>query len=89
MISKEAIAGVAIIIVIMVVVFATTGIYGLAYIGIAFVLVIISINLFSRKSIRAKTGAVIINPDLIFKILLPKKYKKAIKDLEKKSKADE
>lgn len=59
-----------------------TELYGILYLGITFIVTIISINLFTRKSIGAKTGAVILNTDLIYKILMPNKYKKAIRELE-------
>lgn len=82
--NKEALIGAAVILLIFAAVAAATGIYGIIYLGLAFVVAVISINLFSRKSAVVKTGAVILNTDLIYKILMPKKYKKAIEELDKK-----
>lgn len=82
--NKETIVGVAVILVIFGVIAGVTGLYGVFYIGLAFIVAMISIFLFSRKSAVAKTGAVILNTDLIYKILMPKKYKSEIKELEEK-----
>ena len=84
--TKETIIGATIVIIVFAVIGAATGVYGIFYIGLAFIVAIFSINIFSRKSVTAKTGAVVINTDLIYKILIPKKYKKAIKELANKEK---
>ena len=83
-INKEAIIGIIVTLSAFAIVAALTGIYGILYIGLGFIIVVISLNLFPRKSLVAKTSAVIINTDLIYKILMPKKYKKKIKELEEK-----
>jgi len=83
-ISKETIIGILVVFTILGIIAAATGLYGVVYIGVAFVIAIVSINLFSRKSAVAKTGAVILNTDLIYKILMPRKYRKAIEDLKEK-----
>lgn len=85
-INKEATIGAAVILLIFVVIAGVTGIYGIIYLGLAFVLAVISINLFSHKSLAAKTSAIILNTDLIYKILMPRKYKKTIKELEEHEK---
>jgi len=85
-INKEIIIGIIVTLSAFALIAALTGIYGILYIGLGFVVVIISLNLFSRKSLAAKTGAVVINTDLIYKILMPRKYKKGIKELEEKEK---
>ena len=86
--NKDAIVGIIIVLTMFGIIAAVTGLYGVYYLGLAFVFAIISINLFSRKSATAKTGAVIINTDLIYKILMPNKYKKAIKALEEKESSE-
>ena len=83
-INKEAIIGIIVTLSAFAIVAALTGIYGILYIGIGFIIVVVSLNLFSRKSLAAKTSAVVINTDLIYKILMPRKYKKEIKELEEK-----
>ncbi|WP_134081330.1 hypothetical protein [Thiohalophilus thiocyanatoxydans] len=83
-INKETIIGVVVFLVAFGAIAAATGLYGVIYIGLAFVLAVISINLFSRKSVLAKTGAVVLNTDLIYKVLMPRKYKSAIKELKEK-----
>ena len=83
-INKEIIIGIIVTLSALSIIAVSTGLYGILYLGLSFVVVIISINLFSRKSLVAKTSAVILNTDLIYKILMPKKYKKEIKDLEEK-----
>jgi len=83
-INKEATIGIIVTISIFAIIAALTGIYGIFYVGVGFVITVVSLNLFSRKSLTAKTSAVIINTDLIYKILMPKKYKNEIKELEKK-----
>ena len=76
----------------MLIVFAVIGtvigIHGFFYLGLALIIAIISINLFSRKSVAARTSAVVLNTDLIYKILMPSKYRKAIKELESKEKQE-
>ena len=82
--NNEITIGLLVILIILGVIAAVTGIYGVIYLGLVFVIAVISINLFSRKSTLSKTGAVILNTDIIYKILMPKKYKKAIRELEEK-----
>jgi asparagine N-glycosylation enzyme membrane subunit Stt3 len=82
--NKEVIVGIATLFVMVALVAVLTGIYGIIFLGVTFLVAAISINLFSRKSATAKTGAVILNTDLIYKILMPRKYKAAIKELKEK-----
>jgi len=86
--KKEVLLGILITLIICTVIAAITGIYGLIFIGISFVVVIISLNLISKKSVAAKTSAVILNTDLIYKILMPQKYKKELKTLQEKENHD-
>ncbi|WP_455219644.1 hypothetical protein [Kaarinaea lacus] len=87
-ITKEALTGIIVLLAVLAVIAITTGIYGIFYMGLALIIAIVSVNIFSRKSVAAKTGAVVLNTDLIYKILMPNKYKKAIKELENKEKHD-
>lgn len=64
-----------------------TGWYGLFYLGLTLVVAIISMHLFARKSALSKLAAVVMNTDLIYKILMPRKYRKAIRDLRDKESA--
>ena len=83
-INKEAIIGIVVTLSAFALIAALTGIYGIFYLGFMFVAVTITLNLFLKKSLIAKTTAVILNTDIIYKILMPKKYKNAIKELEEK-----
>ncbi len=80
-ISKEAVVGIFVTLIAVGALAFATGIYGILYVGFAFVFMVVSIKLFFRKSVASKAGAVIINPDIAYKILMPSKYKKAIKEL--------
>jgi hypothetical protein len=82
--NKETLVGIAAMLVIVGTIATATGWYGILYLGFAYVLVVISLKLFFRKSIAAKTGAVILNTDIAYKILMPSKYKKAVKELRQK-----
>lgn len=84
--NKETTIGIIVASSVLGVVAAVTGFYGIVYIGLAFVVAVISIYLFSRKSLVAKTSAIILNTDLMYKILMPRKYKKAIRDLDENKK---
>lgn len=87
-ISKEATVGIVVVLAVLGVISATTGIYGILYLGIAYVLTVISIKLFFHKSVPSKVGAVILNTDIAYKILMPSKYKKALKELESKQQSE-
>ena len=84
-INNEITIGIIVTLGVLALVTYLTGIYGILYIGLAFIVVIISLNLFSKKSLVAKTFAVILNTDLIYKILMPKRYKNEIKELKENS----
>ena len=80
--NKETIIGIIATLSFFGIIAVISGVYGVFYLGFALVIAVLSIGLFSRKSTLAKTGAVVLNTDIIYKILMPKKYKKAIKELE-------
>jgi len=79
--NKEAVIGSIVALLVIILVASITGLYGVLYIGVALLFTIISISLFTKKSVSAKAGAVILNPSILFKVLLPNKYKKAIEEL--------
>lgn len=83
-INKETAIGILVFFVAFGAIAAVTGVYGVIYVGLAFVFAVISVSLFSRKSVLAKTGAVVLNTDLIYKILMPRKYKNEITALKEK-----
>jgi len=83
-INKEIIIGIVVTLSAFALISVLTGIYGIFYLGFMFVAVTITLNLFFKKSLIAKTTAVVLNTDIIYKILMPKKYKNAIKELEEK-----
>lgn len=84
--NKEIIVGIIATLSFFGFIAVVSGVYGVLYLGVAFVITVASINLFTRKSVTAKVSAVVLNTDIMYKILMPKKYKKAIKDLEAKKK---
>ena len=79
--NKETTIGLIAVLVIISVVETVTGIYGFVYLGLALLISVVSMYLFARKSMSAKTTAIALNPNILYKFLLPKKYKKAIKEL--------
>ncbi len=80
--KKEIIVGITVVLTVLIIITVATGIYGVLYIGVGIIVAIISINLFSNKSTLSKTTAVIINTDIIYKILMPNKFKKEIDKLK-------
>lgn len=52
--SKEVLTGIIVTLTIFTVIAAITGLYGLIFIGISFVVVIISLNLISKNQSRPK-----------------------------------
>ena len=83
-INNEAIIGIIVTLCAFVIIAALTGVYGVLYIGLVIIAVAITLNLFFKKSLAAKATAVILNTDILYKLLMPKKYKNAIKELEEK-----
>jgi len=83
--NKEAIIGLIVALLVIALITSITGLYGVLYIGLALVFTVISISLFTKKSVSAKASAVILNPSILFRVLLPKKYKKAIEELNEQA----
>ena len=84
--TREAAVGVAVLTGIVCAIGLATGWYGLLYLGLALVIAVISIRLFTGSSF-SKSAAVVLNTDLIYKILMPRKYKRAIGKLRDKESA--
>jgi len=82
--NKEALIGLIVVILVMAVILAVTGTYGILYIGLLAIFTLVSIKLFMQKSSLSKISAVIINTEILYKFLMPKKYKQAIKELKAK-----
>jgi len=82
--NKEPLIGLIVVILAIAVLLAVTGTYGILYIGLLILFTLISIKLFIQKSSVSKVSAVIINTDILYKLLMPKKYKQAINDLKEK-----
>jgi hypothetical protein len=81
---KEFVAGVVFILFVVVLVWSVGGSSGLIRTGIA--ILVASIALFLLSSIRSIPK--ILNPDLVVKLLVPRKYRDAIQELEKTDKKD-
>jgi len=86
--NKEFIAGSIFIFIAVFLVWLVGGTIGLIRIGVAILLAWIALYLLNKKSIIARTGAMILNPDLLVKLLMPRKYRNAIQELEKTEKRD-
>ena len=81
---KEFVAGVVFILFVVVLVWSVGGSSGMMRTGI--VILAASIALFFLSSIRSIPK--ILNPDLVVKLLVPRKYRNAIQELEKTEKKD-
>lgn len=81
--NKELLVGISVVIAMITVVGYVSGIYGLIYVGLTIVVGLFALFLFSRQSKVAKFGAVLVFPEIVTKLLMPKSTKQAIKDLEK------
>ena len=82
--KNETIVGILVFITILLVIYATFDLEFLIYFIIMFIFASIAIRLYTKKSLLAKTGAILIYNDLLFKLLMPRKYKKEITKLEEK-----
>ena len=81
---KEFVAGVVFILLVVVLAWSVGGSSGLMRTGIA--ILVASIALFLLSSIRSIPK--ILNPDLVVKLLVPRKYRDAIQELENTEKKD-
>jgi len=86
--NREFIAGIVFILLAVLLVWLTGGTIGLIRIGIVILLAWIALYLLNKKSIIARTGAMILNPDLLVKLLMPRKYRNAIEELKKTENKD-
>jgi len=82
--NKESLIGLIIIFLAVVIISALTGTYGIIYIGLLVFFALISIKLFIKKSPLSKISAVIINNDILYKLLMPNNYKQEINNLKEK-----
>ena len=82
--NKEFVAGIVFILLVVVLVWLVGGSSGLIRTGIA--ILVASIALFFLSSIRSIPK--ILNPDLLVKLLVPRKYRDALQELEKAEKKD-
>ncbi len=82
--TSEIAIGIVVFTVIACAIGLATGWYGVLYLGLALIVAVISIHLFSRKSVLSKFAGVVLNTDLIYRILMPRKYARAIRELREK-----
>ena len=83
--NKETIVGVIAFLAFLLVIHFVLGLDFLIYFSLVFLVAVVAMHLFYKKSLIAKTGAIIIYNDLLFKLLIPKKYKKQIMGLKEKN----
>lgn len=81
-VGKDFIAGTIFILITVLLVWWVGGQAGLLRVGIAVFVAWIALYLLS------KTGAMNLKPDLLVRFLMPRKYRKALKDLEETEKKE-
>ncbi|MGW8248987.1 MAG: hypothetical protein ACWGOV_12860 [Acidiferrobacterales bacterium] len=86
--TKEFIAGIVFILLVVLLVWWVGGQAGLIRVGIAVIVAWIALFLLNKRSILSKTGAMILKPDLLVRFLMPRKYREAIKQLEETEKKE-
>ena len=80
--KKEAFVGFFSFSIIVLIIYFTLDWFFLIYFLILLIFTAIAIYLFSKKSLFAKTGAIILNHDILFKVLMPRKYRIQIKEID-------
>lgn len=84
--NKDTAVGIVLVTLIVFLVGYAAGVHGLLYVGITVVIGMLALLLYSSKSKASKIGGVVLFPELLTKLLMPKSIKKAIKNLEKNEK---
>ena len=84
--SKESVIGALMVAAAVAGAALVTGWSGVIYLGLSLLVAIVSVHLFARNSVLAKSVAVVFNTDLIYTILMPRNYKKAIRQLDEPNK---
>lgn len=82
-VTREFVAGSILLLCAVAGIYLAAGGFGLITVLVMVILARIALHLFNKKSLRAKTGGVIIYSDLLFKLLMPKTSRVAIQELEK------
>jgi len=80
--TKEFYVGLVFLVCAAAIIALATGWAGLLSIAIMILLASVALHLFNKKSLLAKTGAVFIFGELLFKLLMPRSSRLAIKELE-------
>jgi len=86
--NREFIAGIVFILLAVLLVWLAGGTIGLTRIVIAILVVWVALYLLNKKSTIGRTGAMILNADLLVKLLMPGKYRSAIQELKKTENKD-
>jgi hypothetical protein len=86
--TKELIAGIIFILLVVLLVWWIGGKLGLLRVGIAVLVAWIALYFLNKRSILSKTGAMNQKPDLLVRFLMPRKYREAIKELEETEKKE-
>lgn len=82
--SKEAIIGICVAILFVVIVGYAGGVEGLFYVGLKVTFGMLSLLLYSRKSMITKVLAIVVFPEMLTKFLMPGSAKWAISEIEEK-----
>ena len=81
--KSEIIVGIVAFVAVITAIYIIAGPWFLVYLLVLFVLATIAIYLFSRKSIIAKAGSILVFKEVALKLMMPRKYKKAIQEMDK------
>ena len=88
MTNKEISVGIIVFVAYVSIVYATLGLTILLLLTFVFILSISAIKLWMKDSVFAKAGAVIVFNDVLFKLLMPAKYRKMINEIDSKRNMD-
>jgi ABC-type bacteriocin/lantibiotic exporter with double-glycine peptidase domain len=86
--TKELIAGIIFILLVVLLVWWIGGKLGLLRVGIAVLVAWIALYFLNKRSILSKKGVMNQKPDLLVRFLMPRKYREAIKELEETEKKE-
>lgn len=82
--NKEASIGIGVVVIWVTIVGYNVGVNGLFFVGVMFAAAMLALLLYSRKSMVAKGGAILVFPEILTKFLMPKSAKHAINKLNEK-----
>lgn len=82
--NKESIIGIGAAIILLSLIGYVGGVQGLISLGIMFAFGMLALFLYTRKSKIAQAGAILVFPEILAKLLMPKRTRRAIDELNEK-----